>query len=433
MTQGSTCTARRLAIALLAVSAACSSDYISTPIQVSNNHKDALQLRAAMKTRTADFDQLSAEVEAPGFGGAFIDSGGNLRAWMRDESNAPAVRQALKDLGPSRMPLFDDLGRERNVIVQRGDFAFSDLVQWKAALFQNAQPSHGVREVDADEASNRVGVGIASREHERLVRRLASDLGIPQNALRLTVMPQALGNTRTALDGWANPKLAGMMITYKVGFTTYQCSEGFTVTRSGVSYFLTAGHCTDSYTGVGTRKFFQPYAPDTVGTEYENPAWATTGCAPGATYCNTVDVAMIKFKTGVSSQKTVIETAVIGSGDNAGDRWINGIYWVTGDQDGFSGQWVTKTGNGAGTTTGPITQTCVDLPAYENPSRSLSCQHKVQLVVQAGDSGGPVFAYAGSNRLASGIVHTTVYTDHWYGYYSPMSAIHVVFPSISAY
>lgn len=419
--------------------AGCAPDGFSAP-RVAAGHRSALELRESMKAPTTDFDHLTIEIGAPGYGGGYIGSDGAVHAWMRDASNGRQLKAALEGLGAHRAPLMREDGSQRSIVVDRGDFLFSELVQWKSAIFANAQPAMGIRLVDADEVQNRVRVGVSSWDREALVRRLAMDLGIPQAALTFTIIPLAMHATRTALDGTANPKLAGMQITYLPGAFQPEviCTEGFTVSRGSTNYFLTAGHCTGVYTGGGSTMFYQPDSATQVGSVYENPAWSTN-CPNGGQYCNTVDAAMISFKSGIASQKTVVETSVIGTGQNAGDRWIANIYPVGATHNDWVGHWVYKTGAVTGTTYGPVTAVCVDIGPYGSPSVTLTCQNEAQLQDQFGDSGGPV-TYVGpplqpSVRWASGLAFAalTKPDGHTYAYYSPASSIMSVFSGISFY
>ena len=121
----------------------------------------------------------------------------------------------------------------------------------------------------------------------------------------------------------------------------------------------------------------------------------------------------------------------MGTGNNVGNLTIGSTYGIGGFMDGSEGNTVYKTGITTGTTSGPITGTCVDLPAHGSPARSVSCQYEVLMRSDAVDSGAPVYMFVPGMqeiyRGALGIFHTTYNPqfqgDNYKAYYSPMSVL----------
>src|SRR3954447_18703429 len=91
----------------------------------------------------------------PGFGGMFYDAEGYPNVYLRDPQ-APAARAALKSLG------------QGEVRVLRGDYDFAQLVAWKRALRPAVLGQPGVVFLDADEARNRIVVGIDAAQAKSL-------------------------------------------------------------------------------------------------------------------------------------------------------------------------------------------------------------------------------------------------------------------------
>ena len=103
----------------------------------------------------------------PGFGGMFRDAEGATHVYMLD----PTARGAAVDkaLGELARPTDETAGA--SVLLHRADFTFERLVAWKRALGP-VLSIPGVLSLDADEAHNRVTIGIArdlaTADRERL-------------------------------------------------------------------------------------------------------------------------------------------------------------------------------------------------------------------------------------------------------------------------
>jgi len=397
--------------------------------------RSARDILTTGENRAGENDLLELEDKTPGFGGFFIDSGGSLSAWVTPEADTTAVKANLLQYALARPHLrYTDDGRARGVSLRKGKYSFSSLVNWHQIARDNWALADNIQLLDADEALNQLRIGVKDEKDEAALLDKFTKLGIPSSAITFqnyagtfTQRAQTTDNARPIHGGieigrWSSP-----------GSGT-ACTLGFIVTHpNGTRYILTNSHCTGSYTGNVYNTWFQNPWGGQVGTEAVNPPWWTVGCAPGATYCEQADAALIAIDAGVASEKTVVETWIVGSGDNAAGTTTIGNTWTLGAySDGWSGDEVYHTGFNGGTTKGPITGTCVSLPAYGGyPPVSMQCQYEVQSRLLAGDSGAPVYVWhaplIGSSRLALGIAHSEFkgpyVFQHYMSYYSPMSLI----------
>ena len=118
---------------------------------------------------------LVIENLVPGFGGLYRDNG-RLTAWLQDLA-----------LGEWLVEVVQSTGRGTPV-VRRGDFSFSELVGWKEAIFRSGVFGIlGVSGIDADEAHNRVSIGIANELIQGDVQCFVKGIGMPEGMARVVV------------------------------------------------------------------------------------------------------------------------------------------------------------------------------------------------------------------------------------------------------
>lgn len=420
-----------VACSLTAVLASC--DRSPTRPGMSSNERSLRVGRgeaASTIKRGRGFEDRILDIEAnvPGFGGLSIDTDGSLKAFVTDVAASPAAIVAIQRLMADHPDLFARAdGSLPAIRILRGAFPFSSLVRWAELITAQATPASGIRLVDADEALNRVRIGIGTASAEAGVRVTAQKLGLPDDALAFVVMDGEFHAATSVQDRVATTH-GGIQIGWlKVAGDTVICTLGFNVKVSSVKYILTAGHCTENYTGSTGEVWNQEKPGRRVGVESNNPAWRTSGCASGATYCDTADVALILYDDTVTTEFKLVETSTVGTGDNDGNLTVGSTYSVGGvGSDRASGDTVYKTGRTTGSTKGPITGTCVNLPAYASPTRSLACQYEVQAKSGPGDSGAPIYRWGvplvTTSRFALGTLHTTYNPqfqgDHYKYYFS---------------
>ena len=153
--------------------------------------------------------------------------------------------------------------------------------------------------VDADEAGNRVHIGVEHAAAASRVRSVLARLGIPAAAADVEIV--APFRRVATLRGTVRPVVAGVQIN----FPGFLCSLGFNATRQGVAGFVTASHCTNTQGGVESTPYWQPLQttkPVQIATETVDPAYKTTlaGC-PSGRRCRRSDAAFAKYVNGTTN------------------------------------------------------------------------------------------------------------------------------------
>ncbi|HET9767916.1 MAG TPA: hypothetical protein VFS60_13755, partial [Thermoanaerobaculia bacterium] len=223
----------------------------------------------------ADAEQLELGRDIPGFGGMFVDGDGALHVYVLDPAaGGVAIEKALGT--PARL--------------HRADFTFERLVEWKRALGPLLSVP-GVLSLDADEARNRVIVGIArnlpAADRERLEAALAAD-GVPSRAvvfregepfaalpLRVDAarVDAARAPTTASIQGKVRPVPGGVQVAFGCsGSSCFICTAGFTAYRGNTFGFVTNSHCTGERGAVDFMRYSQSSpSGGFVGTEIVDP------------------------------------------------------------------------------------------------------------------------------------------------------------------
>lgn len=354
---------------------------------------------------------LRLETELPGFGGFYFDENGDVVAISvgvtPDVRVQGRVAEYIQASG-SRFARSD--GSLPQVSIRRGDYAFSQLLDYLFKVRALLTREDDIVLLDADEQRNRLRLGIGSAGSLARAYDLARRAGFDTAALYLESVPEypraTLGSLR---DKW-RATFAGIQ-TKSAGA---DCSMGFHVTDSvGTSYFLTAGHCTGNFNGPGATVFYQNTATtaNQVGVEDVNPAWDTSGCLPTVTYCRLTDAALVRFDSPSFASKWVGQSSSVGSGSGSGNLLVGATYPVATQGDAASGTTVYRTGRTTGSTVGAIVGTCVDVGPISNIYfyTEVYCGSEVTAYSDAGDSGGPVYHWriplVASARQADGILY----------------------------
>ena len=106
-------------------------------------------------------DPVALARSVPGFGGFFVDEQGTPTIYLRDAAQRGTAERALT-------PWFGAQGRAPATMrVRKADFDWAALDRWFTQASVEALGIPGVVFADADEASNRVRIGV---EHVRLRR-----------------------------------------------------------------------------------------------------------------------------------------------------------------------------------------------------------------------------------------------------------------------
>jgi hypothetical protein len=360
------------------LASACS-DTTTQPTAPADQSPTSPDLRTAQQP-AADPNALARSV--PGFGGFFIDEQGTPTIYLKDAAQRGNAGRALGAWLQAR-------GLDASAIrVLKGDFDWADLEQWQVRASEQVLGVAGAVFVDADEASNRVRIGVERGATGGQARAAAARLGIPASAVIVQetdpILPVA------TLQQRVRPIIAGVQIN----FPGFLCSVGFNAVQNGQNSFVTASHCTTKQGGVENTPYWQPLQtidPDTVGVEVADPVYQRnlSGCPKGRV-CRYSDAARARYTTKASVTFSLGRIART-SGPNNGSLAITDTFRITSaDPAAIVGETVNKVGRTTGWTQGKVTNTCVNTGVSGTKIVQL-CQTFVSAGVGAGDSGSDVF------------------------------------------
>jgi hypothetical protein len=340
-------------------------------------------------------DPVSLARGVPGFGGFFVDQQGTPTIYLKDVGQRGAAEKALT-------PWFSSHGRGASTMqVRKADFAWADLDRWFTQASAEALSVPGVVFTDADEALNRVHIGVEHAAAAGQVRSALARLGIP--AAAVTIEVTAPIKQLATLQGSVRPVVAGVQIN----FPGFLCSVGFNATRSGVSGFVTASHCTTTQGGTENTPYWQPLQsvnPTQIATESVDPAYSTGGGCPSGRRCRRSDASFARY---INSTQNTLGSIARTSSTNRRNLTIAGSWTVTADATSSSftiGETVNKVGRTTGWSQGRVTSTCVNVNVSGSDITQL-CQTAVSATVGAGDSGSDVFTIiSGTNVRLDGVL-----------------------------
>ena len=335
--------------------------------------------RPALSVRSVDDELVRIGREIPGFGGLFYDEQGRPTVYLLN----PEDRSAVKSLGA-------------DVRVLQGDYEFERLLAWRHEM-RPFLGLPGVSFLDADEARNRVVVGVDSRakglDREGLERGLLA-AGIPREAV---VFQEAEPfEDRVGVRDKLRPVPGGSQIVWN----NFICTLGFNAYRNNVFGFVVNSHCTNVRGEADGTRYSQSVPTNgTIGTEIADPGFSTAPPCPAGRRCRMSDAAFVKYdKTSLGGLGKIARTLSGGTEagsltlKNAGARFS--ITARTGSP--LEGDTVHKLGRTTGWTFGTVIGTCVD--ANNATDITLFCQSVVRAGSGSGDSGSPVFYVLPGNK-----------------------------------
>jgi hypothetical protein len=129
---------------------------------------------------TQDDRLVRVEKRAPGFGGMFVDSDGQLVLYLLDTARLPAARAAVEAVfGVDWVPA-------AGLRAVQGRYTVSQLAAWtrRASAVLRLK---GVALVDLDEARNRVSIGVEDRSRVAAVEKALVSLKVPRAAVVIDV------------------------------------------------------------------------------------------------------------------------------------------------------------------------------------------------------------------------------------------------------
>ena len=275
-----------LAAAVTIALGSCSDD-TSLPSAPSSPSVTTPDLALAGAQQDLADDPVALARSVPGFGGFFVDQQGTPTVYLANPGGRAAAELALA-------PWFRERNRPTAALrVLPAQFAWTDLERWFAQASTEVLAVPGVVFTDADEAGNRVRIGVEHAAAASRVRSALARLGIPAAAANVEIVApiRRVANLR----GPVRPVVAGVQIN----FPGFLCSLGFNATRQGVAGFVTASHCTTTQGGVESTPYWQPLQttrPVQIGTETVDPTYKTTlaGC-PSGRRCRRSDAAFARY------------------------------------------------------------------------------------------------------------------------------------------
>jgi hypothetical protein len=327
-------------------------------------------------------DPVALARTVPGFGGFFVDDQGTPTIYLATPGRRAAAEQALA-------PWFRERGRPAAALrVLPARFDWTDLERWYAQATPEALAVPGAVFADADEAGNRVHIGVEHAAAASRVRSVLARLGIPAAAADVEIVAPI--RQVATLRNSVRPVVAGVQIN----FPGFLCSLGFNATRQGVKGFVTASHCTNIQGGVQSTPYWQPTQtakPVQIATETVDPGYKSTlaGC-PSGRRCRRSDAAFAKYINGTTSTLGRIART---ASTSSSDLTIAGGWTVTSNATSSSftvGETVNKVGRTTGWSRGKVVATCATVNV-SGSSITQVCQTVVSAKVGAGDSGADVF------------------------------------------
>jgi hypothetical protein len=340
-------------------------------------------------------DPVALARSVPGFGGFFVDEQGTPTIYLKDPGQRGAAEKALT-------PWFTSRGRGvATMRVRKADFDWADLDRWFSQTSAEALGVPGVVFTDADEARNRVSIGVEHAAAAAQVRSVLARLGVPASAVSVEVTAPI--HQLATLRGTVRPVVAGVQIN----FPGFLCSLGFNASRSGTRGFVTASHCTNTQGGVQSTPYWQPLksvSPTQIATETVDPTYSTGGSCPALRRCRRSDAAFAKY---INSTPNTLGRIARTSSTSQTNLTIVGNWTITSDASSSSftiGSTVNKVGRTTGWSRGPVSNTCVNVNVSGTNITQL-CQTIVSATVGAGDSGSDVFAItSGTNVKLDGVL-----------------------------
>lgn len=356
--------------------------------------------------RGIEDDILRLEARHPGLGGVAVDSSGALVVFLRSPADVETLRSEIlselaRRLGPSE--LRDSLAAGMRIRTLPASFSFSELVDGANRASRLVQQHPSVVSVDADEARNRVTIGVT---HETAVEAVTAYFvagGLDPGILNVKVVgiPRTLGSVR---NYW-RPTGGGLQF---VRATNNWCTIGWNVTNYlADSGFVTAGHCAPGEIGTGqTGPVYQPTTSNAqFGVIELNPEWnVVDDRCNGYAKCAKADAMYVRYTDHSAWNARVAKTASVGTNYAGGSisvtGWWTSIPYVAGE---YVGQPLEKIGRTTGWTAGTMSESCVN---WSVPgSHTIICAHRVTgSRVGTGDSGSPVFRRISNSLYPVGIL-----------------------------
>jgi hypothetical protein len=399
-----------LTIAAAAFAGACADSAPTEPRSV--GEASAEMFRNAVPSAEFDGTLDAAFVRiakgVPGFGGLYYADGA-LNVVMAPSDEVVPTAQAVAAL-QAELPQLR-LDRVRRV---EGRFNFVELDAMHRSVMQVLGLA-GTVFTDADEARNRVVVGVENDAAAAAVRAHVAMLGLPEGAV---IVERALPiQTEQTLRQRVRPVAGGLQINFGGSL----CTHGFNVrspAAPNVHGFVTNSHCSASRGSMLRTPYWQPSgSPDTlnanfIGREEWDAPGVTGGNCPAGRQCRWSDALGARYTPGVDNAFAAIYRTLFHGPtgltpgsldiDPANPRWqIVGElpFPIVGDS-------LHKTGRTNGWTTGPVNATCQNVNVGGAGNWTMWCQERIFTWSSGGDSGSPYYQRLGqTNQVRLAGIH----------------------------
>lgn len=341
----------------------------------------------------------------PALGGFYFDKDGNIVAYLTDFNQRAAARAVLEPLlrGRAASKRHAAAG-QADVVFRQGEFRFAELSQWRDRMTDPVLAVDGVVFTDLDEARNRVTVGVTSDAARAAAKAALADVGVPLEAVVFEdTEPVELAAT---LQDYNRPIEGGLQIASSAG----TCTLGFNAYWSGYRSFLTNSHCTGQFWNTDYTSIYQPasWASEYyIGYEiYDAPSFR---CGPfyDRDDCRYSDAAVIYTDGATADNFGYIARTTFWAYGRSGIGSLeidasNPRMQITGESAfPAQGDYLDKIGRTTGWTFGEVQKTCSDV---EYSGRRVICTDFVNMGVDFGDSGSPVFIWQGNTVTLAGIL-----------------------------
>jgi hypothetical protein len=256
--------------------------------------------------------------------------------------------------------------------------------------------------VDADEAANRVRVGVEHAGAGAQARSALARAGVPASAIEVSIVERI--EPMVGLRDRVSPAIGGIQINFDPDLTvpgSFVCTLGFNALRNSQASFITNSHCTNVKGGTERSPFWQPLRslfPDPIATEVDDPEFESGGDCPAERRCRFSDAARARYAQGVSSTLGAIART---ERPGKSSLEIVGTFQISGEssaQEFVINEIANKVGRTTGWSQGKIVATCVDTNVG-GTDETLFCQTFVAAHLGGGDSGSPVFAENGDGTV----------------------------------
>jgi hypothetical protein len=396
------------------------------------------------------------ERQLPGFGGLYLDNG-NVKVYMKATDLPLSALRGILAQTYSAHPnarIREVMAGANSATVIQGSYSLSELIAIQNRV-ESAIP--GWTGVGTNIMENKVVISFKDSAAMESGLAAMEAAGIPTAAVTADVSPPLRGVSSYFTD-YVRPIRDGLLMfmsndTYRphtivkkdgIWIPYYYgawCSIGFNVTTSFGDYFMTAGHCANSWRGqngmVGDTVFQSdrgapPYVDGFVGTIVWNIPWIESPACPinldtfkPFDFCTNADVAFGQYtpdRLSTYGDRRIATSYTAGINGYPGSNQINNFYPITAELspeyvDKTMRHQVAKSGGTTFTTSGPF---ITDMGDYQGTvcwaTSAFTCierpmlwmnQAKIQADVAEGDSGGAVFTgfpNNGAPYAAMGIV-----------------------------